>query len=418
MQLKRSALGSYEDVALMSEIDVGEVSEKLIHNFFDENFSSVYSFRSPKTSSNAQVADVFVWLNRVAFLIEVKGRAEGTASIDSWARSRIQQGSKQIVKNFKRFLAKEQVNLHNDYYDLPFANDGTAHFIGIIVLVTEEEITATPSNLFSDVYNQCLPIHVFTWLQLERMISEIDTTMDFSYYLGDRRNYLQISDIPLNREMDTLGYYKSHVNKFPGSETIDFRKDHWSEYQNNMRDQIVARNAHNKHSGWIDRIENLFAKQRKLYDGIPAGLYFSWEFGSMDRRVKSYLGEKLENVREWFDSGKNSRKFCFQNPTSGNWIVIYFASDSEEAIQKRLGRLLELKLIKEIEMRDFQFGAYGLGIKVSKIFPKQILGIVGAGFMGVDDDLINSVPTHIEEAYSTWGKDEGRKQINIEEFPH
>ncbi len=122
----------------MSQINVGEVSELLVQNFFDKYFSNVYSFRSPKTSSNAEVADVLVWLNRVAFLIEVKGRDTGKASIESWAKLRVTQGATQIVKNYNRFKAHEQVNLHNNYYNFQFLHDDTVHFMSKYLRARQE----------------------------------------------------------------------------------------------------------------------------------------------------------------------------------------------------------------------------------------------------------------------------------------
>ncbi len=58
----------------------GEVGEKLVSNFFDRNFSKIFSFPNPKTKKNEEIADVLIWLNRTVFLIEVKTRSDdGTA---------------------------------------------------------------------------------------------------------------------------------------------------------------------------------------------------------------------------------------------------------------------------------------------------------------------------------------------------
>ena len=249
------------------------------------------------------------------------------------------------------------------------------------------------------------------------MIGEIDTTQDFSYYLTDRRNYLKIADIPLDQEMNALGCYKSAINKFPKIDADLRANNYWAEYRSKMKEEIEVREFHNNFSKWVDKIEALFTTQRKLHDGIPLGMYFSWEFGSMARRVRSYLGEMIDKVQDWFATGKQSRQFCFQNPSSGNWIVLYYSTEKNDTIQSRLSRLMELKLVKESHLRGFDFGVYGLAFKVSSKIPQQLLGVVGTGFMGVDENLKLSIPDNIEEAFSTWGKDEGRKMILIEEFP-
>lgn len=401
----------------MATIDVGEVTEKLVHNFFNQHFSNVYSFRDPKTSSNAQVADVLVWLNRGAFLIEVKGRGEGTSTIESWARSRLQHATDQIQRNHAKFIAGEQINIHNEYYNFQFINEGINQYVGIVVLVCDEAISELPSKLHPDVYQQKLPIHVFTWAQLEQMIAEIDTTMDFYYYLTDRTAYLKTSDIPLDQEMNALGYYKLNRNQFPDHDLELQSNDYWGTYQIDMQAEIEARDKHNYYSGWIDMIEGLFKDQRKLFDGISIGMYHAWEFGSLDRRVRSYFGERLSKVQEWFDSGRDSRQFCFQNPVSGNWSVFYYSIEDEKTIQARLERLMRLKLIKEIHLRGFDRGIYGIALQVSSVHPRRILGVVGAGIMGVDEDIVGSVPKELEEAFSVWGRDDGIQAISIEEFP-
>lgn len=86
----------------MESLTKGDIGELLISNFFDENFSKIYSFQSPKAHDKAEIADVLIWLNRTAFLIEVKTRDtdEGTTSIESWAHARIKKASEQINKNF------------------------------------------------------------------------------------------------------------------------------------------------------------------------------------------------------------------------------------------------------------------------------------------------------------------------------
>ena len=88
----------------MESLTKGDIGELLISNFFDENFSKIYSFPSPKAQDKAEIADVLIWLNRTAFLIEVKTRDtdEGTASIESWAHARIKKASEQINRNFKK----------------------------------------------------------------------------------------------------------------------------------------------------------------------------------------------------------------------------------------------------------------------------------------------------------------------------
>jgi len=264
---------------------------------------------------------------------------------------------------------------------------------------------------------QDLPIHVFTMKDLEKMITEIDTVTDLFYYLSDRIKYLQLADIHLNSEMNAIGYYKAHRNTFPIQVTNFRTNNYWKQYEQDLANEIELRNEHNLKSGWIDKLEVLFVKRRKLYEGIPLGLYYAWELSSVNRRARAYLGEKIESVQNWFNDGHSSRRFAWQNGISGNWIVFFFSIGNEKDIEKGLIRLCRLKLIKEIHFNSFEYGVYGLAFQVSPLYPRRLLGVVSAYIIGVDDDIRKSVDLEISAAISEWGDRNGYYGIDIEEFP-
>ena len=99
-------------------MNVGDIGEKLLSKFIDSNFSKTYSFADPKTKTNAQVTDVLVWLNRFALLLEVKTRdtSKGITSTENWARNQVQDGVEQLLNGYSKIIAKEQIFIHNDYF--------------------------------------------------------------------------------------------------------------------------------------------------------------------------------------------------------------------------------------------------------------------------------------------------------------
>jgi len=403
---------------MLNTLTKGEIAERLVSNFFDENFSKIFSFPNPKTNAKAEVADVLIWLNRIVFLIEVKTRDEdeASASINSWFYSQTEKAIGQIAKNFKRIKSKEPIFLHNSYYNTRLDYEGLTQFIGLIILVYDEEYTHKPSEHFLDIYKEEIPIHVFAWKDLARILEEIDTVPDFIYYLQDRFDYIKISDIPLEQELNVLGYYKSQSNKFPQI-PVDFSFPYWENYKSSMQDQIQARNAHNQYSVWFDKLEQLFTSQRKLFDGNPLGLYFAWELGALSRRERAYFGEKLASVQQWFDDGNSSRQFALQNGRTQNWLVFYFSKLPPEAAHKILERLVELKIIKEVHLNSFNLGIYGFSFNVSTIYPHQLQGLNSAIVMGADAQKGKYTGKDIEEAYREWGDNSGYYGKKIEEFP-
>lgn len=396
-----------------TSLSKGEVGENLVSNFFDRNFSKVFSFPNPKTKNNAEIADVLIWLNRTVFLIEVKTRNDdGKAPIESWFHSQVKKAHGQIVKNYNRIQSNEKIYLNNDYYHTELDCEGIASIVGVIVLVHEDSCTSMPTEYFPGIYKSELPIHVFSWKDLEKMVDEIDTVPDFNYYLQDRYKYLAISDIPLEKEMDVVGYYKSKLNRFPNIPT-DFSSGH-TEYKSSMKAQIQARDDHNSHSVWIDNLEELFLCNRKLLEGIPIGLYFSWELGVLSRRERAYYGEKLNGVQQWFDRGNQSRKFSWQSSNTGNWLLFYFSKQDEGKSYESLKRLAKLKVIKEIESNSFKHGVYALAFGVSNTYPHQLLGVNGSIIMGTDIEYMSE---DIEEAYSEFGRKSGYSEVKMAEFP-
>ena len=326
----------------------GTVGERLVAKFFDKHFSKVFSFPNAKTKSNAEVADVLVWMNRTVFLIEVKTRDRSKVPVESWAESQIRDALAQIKKNYGRIKAREQIFLHNSYYHTQLDCEDISQVIGIIVLIHDGDIDLLPSQAIEDIYDQEIPIHVFSGNALFEMTEEIDTVPDFCYYLKDRFDYLKVSDIPLNKELEALGYYKSQSNQFSNL-PIDFDSQSFLEiYRTSMAEQIAARNAHNQYSQWLDKLEDVFTDQRRLHDKYPLGLYFAWEFGSMARRERAIMGEKIEKAREAFLRGKPFRRFAYCNPSTGNWLVFYFAKLCTRQIYDNLERFVRLKLVSEV----------------------------------------------------------------------
>ncbi|MBK8383085.1 MAG: hypothetical protein IPL16_14620 [Ignavibacteria bacterium] len=399
-------------------MEKGKIGENLIVQFFDSKLSKFFSFPNPKTRSNKEVADVLVWWNRVVLLIEVKTRTEGSVDTDVWIRSKVKEATEQIIANYKKIKSNETINLFNSFYHTKLDCEGVMETIGLIVLLYDEQSNIIfPAEDFPEIYKQEIPIHVISWQDLSRMTSEVDTIPDFKYYLMDRFEYLKIFDIPLGFELNVLGYYKIHSNKFQ-KEITDFTKiPYWEIYRDTMSDEINKRESHNQNSGWIDVLESQFHDKRKLFDGYPLGLYFSWEIGSISRRERAYLGEKLSKIQDWFEAGNNIKVFAWFNASTGNWLVFYYSNEEESSLMKSLYRMVELKLIKEVHEEKFDQGIYGFGFQVSVTSPPALLGLVGSVIIGTDEVKGKYSQEDIDESYSYFGKKSDREIIQVKEFP-
>ncbi|MDO8140060.1 MAG: hypothetical protein Q6358_01040, partial [Candidatus Brocadiales bacterium] len=390
----------------------GDIGEELVSNFFDNNFSEILSFRNPKTKDNAQIADIVIWLNRIVFLIEVKTLISSEYSVNDWAKDRIKKGIDQLEKNFKRINSNEEIFLNNKCYHVKLDCQEMVTVIGVVILVHEGDCSLKPSMVCDKIYESTFPIHVFSWQQFKKFSSEIDTIPDFKYYLQDRIDFVKNCDIPLNKELDAIGLYKMGNNTFP-NENIDFNNsDFWKQYLRTMKKERSRREQHNKHSGWLDRLEEVFTENRRQFHGIPLGLHFAWVFASLSRRERALMGTKFEKVQDWFLSGKQSRQFAIFIPATGHWVVFYYSKHSPVEQQRILLKLIEQKLIVLKEDENFQFAVFGIGIQISKLWPPRIMGIANAMIIGVDEVIGKYSKQDVIDARRNW---RNRQVYKVEE---
>ncbi|MCH7965289.1 MAG: hypothetical protein IH852_15275 [Bacteroidetes bacterium] len=392
----------------------GDIGEEIVSSFFDTNFSEILSFRNPKTKDNAQVSDIIVWLNRYVFLIEVKTLVSSKYSSNDWAKDRIIEGVGQLEKNYEKIKSKEEIFLNNKYYHVKLDCEGLSKIFGLIILVHDDECTIEPHNVYANIYNSKLPIHVFSWNQIKIITSEIDTIPDFKYYLQDRIDFARRSDIPLNKELDAIGLYKKGGNEFPNEAVNLSISNYWQEYLNSMSEERARREEHNKQSRWLDRFESIFTDTRKLFHGIPIGLHFTWVFAVLCRRERASIGIIFETVQDRFLDGHDTRIFSFKVPATGHWMIFYYSKHQPAEQHKILSKLVDQKLIQLIEDEDFQYAVFGFGIQISTLLPPEIMGLSNALLIGADTIAGKYSKQDVTDAKQIWGN---IKVGTIEEFP-
>lgn len=394
----------------------GRPGERKVQSFFDANIGKIITFPNAKTKSNAQIADLVVWLNYKAILVEVKTRVSSKVSLDQWVQERIDDAAKQITSSYSRCVGGEEIYVHNNYYHVRFDDKGVAFYSGLIVLNYEGASNILPSLAVPDIYRRPLPIHVISYDDLAQLSQEIDSFPDLGYYLKDRFDYIKEYDIPVGVEKEVIGRYKLFNNRFPKHYVNFETSDFWREYQTMMKDAIERRNAHNEHATFIDALEEAFGDKRKLHGSIPLGLSFAWELGAMSRRERAIVGERIDGAKVRFERGGNRRYFSFQNASTRNWLVFLFSSASPEEICDEIGQLIKLKLIKEVHFQGFEFAVYGFGFQVSRTHPMRLLGLRRATV--ISPDAVDPYSdAELEAAIAIWGDKHVGQPIPILEFP-
>ena len=112
--------------------------------------------------------------------------------------------------------------------------------------------------------------------------------------------------------------------------------------------------------------------------------------------------------------GKQFRYFSFCVPATRHWIVFYFSKHDDKEQSIILRKIVDQKLIQLIEDENFQYAVFGIGIKVSSLYPPTILGINAALLIGADVVKGTYSDDDIRLAKSIWGN---IRSGEIEEFP-
>jgi hypothetical protein len=77
---------------------------------------------------------------------------------------------------------------------------------------------------------------------------------------------------------------------------------------------------------------------------------------------------------------------------------------------------VELKLIKEVHINDFQYAAYGFGFQVSKTLPLRLEGLMAAVVIS-SDEVRGYSHNELEEAIKVWGEQKYTSVTRILEYP-
>ncbi len=152
----------------------GRFGERKVQSFFDANIGNIITFPNAKTKSNAEIADLFIWLNRKVMLVEVKTHVSSKIELDQWIQERIIYAVEQITKSYSKCVGGEEIYVHNDHYHVRFDNAGPSFYMGLIVLNFEGQSNVLPSVAMPDIYGRPLPIQVISYDDLAQLSQEIN----------------------------------------------------------------------------------------------------------------------------------------------------------------------------------------------------------------------------------------------------
>ena len=255
-------------------------------------------------------------------------------------------------------------------------------FVGVVLI----DIGSTALKLHYGTIKKALelncPIHFLHYIGFKKILHEIDTTADMYFYFQDRTRFLPFlfknyPDLLLNInedfEINLLGFYKIHLNKFSEVKfDINRFSQYWEQYSEEFEDKRLARNIENSDSQIIDDII-----QRILESNTPNNeeKLFAWELATLTRRQRATkLTGKLSEAFLSLSRGKKKRFFSYFNQTTECWMLFYFCSEADiDTFKIEFQNLLRLKTIFEAHNNDFSYSTFGYGFRKSIIKTKNQL---------------------------------------------
>lgn len=406
---------------MAKSLDLGDAGENLIREFVDSTFTKYFNFRMAKN----ELADVIIWWSYVLFLIEVRTKTTSKQSPNEWAKDVIHSKVDQLERQYDRILAKEKIHLVNEWYNVELNYDGL-HTVGIIILVTDDDLSVIPQDIDERIFHKKLPIHVFSFRDFLRLRDEVDTVHDLALYLSDRYRYLKRgATVPLDREMELVGLYKKRnpPNTFPKAPINFAKRSFWNEYQKSHSSRIIARNKENLHSERFDELVDLLPNiKTHLEEKIPRGLVFAWQLGGLLRRWRAYCGEYLLKVDDAFTSGKRNRKYALWNQGTEQWIVFLYSEDEPREIRAYLQDLVRTKWLKEKLEKNSDQRVLGLAFKRTNQSIPCEWECIDQRIFPVNNKKDNQITQSftqddLDRANRYWASRDKQKQFRVLEWP-
>jgi hypothetical protein len=388
-------------------------SEELFKELCNQQYLKGFVFHSPKYNdpTEKEAGDVVLWVRDCLIVFEIVWRNPSSQSDTRSFIRRVSEKRKQIENDFVTYRDKQVALVNEEGNTVKYGkgNFSDSNFCGVIIVDSDVQLEYIHKQSYKKTFENNFPIAVMTKNDFEDLLIEIDTVPDLLYYLKDRHKFLKsiYSNCPekfinlnLRMERDLIAFYKRKSNSFDAYTCDNFNEvSIWDRYREEFKDKIEIRDKENIQTLVIDTIIDILLKDEIM-------TLHAWEIGLLSRRERVIIADKINDA--FNNSRMKTRQFACFNPNTECWLVFYFQYNiHKERLFDNLENMTNLKLIKEMKEKSFEYSVFGYGFHISSGEPEIALVIEDA------DNVHKIEETKYQESLGYFGKPQTHK---IKEF--
>lgn len=317
-------------------------TEKLVYEFCNSTFLSLWSFPNPLGKKDKELCDVLVVCepNIIIFSVkDIKIRDSGNPKLDSkrWIVRAIKSSVKQIY-GAERFIENAtQIKLKGQKTIIDLPNDKEWQIHRVAVAYGRGEKFPLQYGDFGNGF-----VHVFDERAIEIVLRELDTITDFINYLDTKENFIRSGKFPYSyNEEDMLGYFISNNFSFPEeADVVIFESDIYAGLLNDEKYQEILSELKISYV-WDNLIEKLIEDyEKKLLINTVSRNELELTIRQMareDRNKRKFLSEKFLEFVGYFEEPKATSRLI---KSTDDVIYVFLLGDYKD----RESRMRELQL--------------------------------------------------------------------------
>lgn len=354
--------------------------EKVFSQLCGNRFFRAFVFHSPKyqkTTAENEAGDVVIWVREKLIVFEIISKHPGeNFNIKNFVK-RFGEKRRQLVECFNTYGSGDNtIEMVSELgQKIIYSNQHFDDFFGVVLIDSEEPLVKMHYGTFEKTLENDFPIAFLTLKTFKKILSEIDTPIDLTLYLHDRREFLRkvfhknpgyFLNLEDEYELDLIGLYKINENNFnieQWNESDD--KKFWDDYQLHFSEKIEFREEENRETTVIDEILNLVIFNNP---NDPQTVEHSWELGMLTRRARAGVySDKLQDAIYRIHSGlRKERYFALYNQLTGCWSLYFFyKGDDKSYFEEKAKTYTRMKMYVERVKNDFNFTVFCFAFRKS-----------------------------------------------------
>jgi hypothetical protein len=347
------------EIERWQKLPVGPRTEVFLNSFLNPWFSGYWAFPNPKFKRE-EIADALLVWGDVVFIIQVKAR-EGIKSDVNWAKNKIAEEKKRILKWIPILKSEKSIILKNKYREIEFPREKIKWYYGVIVLNHDSDPYEANKFLYEGSSDEKATIQVISLLDIYYLLRYINTPLDFVNYFESRFRLSLKTSIRVHEEGSVFGQNLSHMYHEMKHDIGKEQADKWDEFMDitikavNDDFQIGELGLRRYASSFLidSAIGGVLYKAPKdrhgnyiINDEFISLIKSVEKLTELNRLIRSFWGEKfLEKAEKALASGKDEyttgqsprREMCY------GFIATKRTSKARETLIEEIARIALVK---------------------------------------------------------------------------